>query len=81
MSTSLDSNDDSNAFDQPRHNWTRAETGANSIFIGDILLTTKNPRTSHDAGLLGRLDIASKLGDAAPAEVQVTTQVAAQIAI
>jgi biotin synthase len=55
--------------------------GANSIFIGDILLTTRNPRTSHDASLLGRLGIASKLGDAAPAEVQITTQVAAQIAI
>jgi biotin synthase len=55
--------------------------GANSIFIGDILLTTRNPRTSHDASLLGRLGIASKLGDAAPSEVQVTTEVAAQIAI
>jgi hypothetical protein len=47
------------------------------------LLTTKNPQTSHDASLLGRLGIASKLGDAAPAEVRVTDQVttAAQIAV
>ena len=28
MNTSLDSNDGSNAFDQPRHNWTRAEAEA-----------------------------------------------------
>ena len=28
MNTSLDSNDDSNTFDQPRHNWTRAEAEA-----------------------------------------------------
>ncbi|MBX9711556.1 MAG: biotin synthase BioB [Xanthobacteraceae bacterium] len=38
--------------------------GANSIFIGDVLLTTKNPQTDKDADLLGRLGIASKLDDA-----------------
>lgn len=38
--------------------------GANSIFIGDVLLTTKNPQTEKDADLLGRLGIASKLDDA-----------------
>ncbi|HEY0235768.1 MAG TPA: biotin synthase BioB, partial [Afipia sp.] len=29
--------------------------GANSIFIGDVLLTTKNPQTDKDADLLDRL--------------------------
>lgn len=38
--------------------------GANSIFIGDVLLTTKNPQTDKDADLLSRLGIASKLDDA-----------------
>jgi biotin synthase len=31
--------------------------GANSIFIGDVLLTTKNPQTARDADLLDRLGI------------------------
>jgi len=31
--------------------------GANSIFIGDVLLTTKNPQADCDANLLGRLGI------------------------
>ena len=44
--------------------------GANSIFIGDILLTTKNPQTDRDVRLLGRLGMTSKLDDAAPAEMQ-----------
>ncbi|MDA9448323.1 biotin synthase BioB [Bradyrhizobium sp. CCBAU 21360] len=35
--------------------------GANSIFIGDILLTTKNPQREHDASLLSRLGIASRV--------------------
>src|SRR6185437_6916644 len=35
--------------------------GANSIFIGDVLLTTKNPQTARDADLLGRLGIKSRL--------------------
>ena len=30
--------------------------GANSIFLGDTLLTTPNPGDSHDHELLGRLD-------------------------
>lgn len=38
--------------------------GANSIFIGDVLLTTKNPQTDKDADLLERLGMSSKLDDA-----------------
>ncbi|GAB1717569.1 MAG: biotin synthase [Nitrobacter sp.] len=38
--------------------------GANSIFIGDVLLTTKNPQTVRDAALLERLGIRSPLDDA-----------------
>jgi biotin synthase len=37
--------------------------GANSIFIGDVLLTTKNPQTERDASLLDRLGIKSRLDD------------------
>ncbi len=35
--------------------------GANSIFIGDVLLTTKNPQRGRDADLLDRLGIRSAL--------------------
>ncbi|RXH31011.1 biotin synthase [Bradyrhizobium nanningense] len=35
--------------------------GANSIFIGDVLLTTKNPKVDRDANLLARLGIVSGL--------------------
>ncbi|WP_407119481.1 biotin synthase BioB [Bradyrhizobium sp. LMG 9283] len=35
--------------------------GANSIFIGDVLLTTKNPQRDRDAKLLVRLGIKSNL--------------------
>jgi biotin synthase len=35
--------------------------GANSIFIGDVLLTTRNPQIERDAGMLGRLGIESIL--------------------
>jgi biotin synthase len=35
--------------------------GANSIFIGDVLLTTKNPQRDRDASLLNRLGIKSGL--------------------
>jgi biotin synthase len=35
--------------------------GANSIFIGDVLLTTRNPQRNRDANLLDRLGIKSKL--------------------
>lgn len=35
--------------------------GANSIFIGDVLLTTKNPRRDRDANLLEQLGIKSRL--------------------
>jgi len=38
--------------------------GANSIFIGDVLLTTKNPQTTRDANLLDRLGISSRLNQA-----------------
>src|ERR1700738_4009679 len=41
--------------------------GANSIFIGDVLLTTRNPQTARDAVLLDRLGIKSKLDDTAGA--------------
>ena len=35
--------------------------GANSIFIGDLLLTTKNPQADRDADLLARLGMTSAL--------------------
>ncbi|EIG61381.1 biotin synthase BioB [Bradyrhizobium sp. WSM1253] len=35
--------------------------GANSIFIGDVLLTTNNPQTCRDTNLLDRLGISSGL--------------------
>jgi biotin synthase len=35
--------------------------GANSIFIGDVLLTTKNPQRDRDTSLLDRLGIKSGL--------------------
>ncbi len=35
--------------------------GANSIFIGDVLLTTKNPQRDRDANLLERLGMTSRL--------------------
>jgi len=45
--------------------------GANSIFIGDVLLTTKNPQTDRDANLLDRLGITSRLDDVKPGAAQV----------
>jgi biotin synthase len=38
--------------------------GANSIFIGDILLTTTNPQRDRDSELLNKLGIKSKLDEA-----------------
>jgi biotin synthase len=38
--------------------------GANSIFIGDVLLTTTNPQRDRDVELLNNLGIKSKLDDA-----------------
>ena len=38
--------------------------GANSIFIGDVLLTTRNPQTTRDADLLDRLGMRSALNRA-----------------
>lgn len=35
--------------------------GANSLFIGDVLLTTKNPQRERDTRLLNRLGITSRL--------------------
>ncbi|MDA9504834.1 biotin synthase [Bradyrhizobium sp. CCBAU 11386] len=35
--------------------------GANSLFIGDVLLTTKNPQRERDTSLLNRLGISSRL--------------------
>src|ERR1700742_1731546 len=40
--------------------------GANSIFIGDVLLTTRNPQRDRDADLLDRLGVKSKLGSRLP---------------
>ncbi|CAM5408188.1 Biotin synthase OS=Afipia felis OX=1035 GN=bioB PE=3 SV=1 [Afipia felis] len=40
--------------------------GANSIFIGDVLLTTKNPQTDKDARLLQKLGMTSKLPETEP---------------
>ncbi|OSI68678.1 biotin synthase BioB [Bradyrhizobium canariense] len=37
--------------------------GANSIFIGDMLLTTKNPQAHRDVALLSRLGITSGLSE------------------
>jgi biotin synthase len=42
--------------------------GANSIFIGDVLLTTKNPQTVRDAALFDRLGINVHLNPQAAAE-------------
>ena len=44
--------------------------GANSIFIGDVLLTTRNPQRDRDAELLGRLGIKSNLEQAERANGQ-----------
>jgi biotin synthase len=55
--------------------------GANSIFIGDVLLTTKNPQADRDTNLLGRLGMTSKLDDASPAQVQIAVQAGVQAAI
>jgi biotin synthase len=55
--------------------------GANSIFIGDVLLTTKNPQTDRDTNLLGRLGMTSKLDDAAPAAVQIAIDAGVQATI
>jgi biotin synthase len=38
--------------------------GANSIFIGDVLLTTRNPQRDRDANLLDRLGMTSGLSQA-----------------
>ncbi len=43
--------------------------GANSIFIGDVLLTTKNPQRNRDAELLDRLGIKSGLASRTEASV------------
>jgi biotin synthase len=45
-------------------------SGANSIFIGDVLLTTRNPQRDRDAALLGRLGMKSNLNQAHPANGQ-----------
>ncbi|WP_183232925.1 biotin synthase BioB [Bradyrhizobium sp. CIR3A] len=44
--------------------------GANSIFIGDALLTTRNPQRERDVELLGRLGIKSNLDQAQPINSQ-----------
>jgi biotin synthase len=46
--------------------------GANSVFLGDRLLTTPNPGTTHDERLLDRLGMRLKAGDpAAPVPADV----------
>ena len=42
--------------------------GANSIFIGDVLLTTGNPQRDRDADLLDRLGVKSRLNGMKSAE-------------
>jgi biotin synthase len=42
--------------------------GANSIFVGDVLLTTKNPQVARDADLLDRLGVRSRLNEVRPGE-------------
>jgi biotin synthase len=42
--------------------------GANSIFIGDVLLTTKNPQRDRDTDLLDRLGIKSRLKQGKPVD-------------
>jgi biotin synthase len=42
--------------------------GANSIFIGDVLLTTKNPQAARDAALFERLGIKVRLNPPMAAE-------------
>jgi biotin synthase len=44
--------------------------GANSIFIGDVLLTTSNPQRDRDADLLDRLGIKSGLDQAKQVDAQ-----------
>ncbi|MBN4046576.1 biotin synthase BioB [bacterium AH-315-P15] len=44
--------------------------GANSIFVGDRLLTTANPGQEHDEGLLGKLGIRSMAAHTNPSAVQ-----------
>jgi biotin synthase len=49
--------------------------GANSIFIGDVLLTTRNPQRDRDADLLDRLGIKSSLDQANQINVPARTTV------
>jgi len=42
--------------------------GANSIFVGNVLLTTKNPQVARDADLLDRLGVRSRLNEVRPGE-------------
>jgi biotin synthase len=44
--------------------------GANSIFIGDVLLTTKNPQRDRDTDLLDRLGVKSRLNQVKSANTQ-----------
>lgn len=46
--------------------------GANSIFIGDVLLTTKNPQADRDADLLARLGMTSSLSGRSDAAGEMT---------
>jgi len=50
--------------------------GANSIFVGDVLLTTKNPQRDRDAELLSRLGIHSRLKTAGTAGNQASAAAA-----
>jgi biotin synthase len=44
--------------------------GANSIFIGDVLLTTKNPQRDRDTDLLDRLGVKSRLNQVKSVDAQ-----------
>ncbi len=44
--------------------------GANSIFIGDVLLTTQNPQRDRYTNLLDRLGVKSRLNEVKAAHAQ-----------
>jgi biotin synthase len=55
--------------------------GANSIFIGDVLLTTRNPQRDRDVGLLDRLGINSRLDEVTRDQPAMATPPAQSAAI
>jgi len=49
--------------------------GANSIFIGDVLLTTRNPQRDRDADLLDRLGLKSRLNQVKTGQRAASAQI------